>query len=56
MSWVFFLWFSELKWEVIVHFVDIDGVVDHYCINFIFINSGRQNTTWKLKFEPRELH
>jgi len=23
--------------EVIVHFVDIDGIVDHHCFNFLFI-------------------
>ena len=35
---VFFFWvFSELTWEVIVRFVDIGGIVDHYCLNFLFI-------------------
>ena len=29
--------FSELRWEVIVHFVDIDGIIDHHCLNFLFI-------------------
>ena len=28
---------SELRWEVIVHFVDIGGIVDHYCLIFLFI-------------------
>jgi len=28
---------SELRSEVIVHFVDISGIVDHYCLNFLFI-------------------
>jgi hypothetical protein len=23
--------------EVIVHFVDIDGIVDHHCLNFLFL-------------------
>ena len=32
---VFFV-FSELRWEVIVHFVDI-RIVDHHCLNFLFI-------------------
>ena len=31
---VFFV-FSELRWEVIVRFVDISEIVDHHCINFI---------------------
>ena len=29
--------FSELRWEVIVRFVDIDGIVDHHCLNCLFI-------------------
>ena len=29
--------FSEWRWEVIVHFVDIVGIVDHHCLKFIFI-------------------
>ena len=28
--------FSELRWEVIVCFVDIGGIDDHYCLNFLF--------------------
>ena len=27
----------QLKWEVIVRFVDIDGIDDHHCLNFLFI-------------------
>jgi hypothetical protein len=26
---------NELRWEVIVHFVDIDGIVDHHCLYFL---------------------
>jgi hypothetical protein len=26
-----------MSWEVIGHFVDIGGIVDHYCLNFLFI-------------------
>jgi hypothetical protein len=33
---VFFV-FSELRREVIVRFVDISGIVDHQCSNFLFI-------------------
>jgi len=29
--------FNELRWELIVTFVDIGGIVDHYCLNFHFI-------------------
>ena len=25
--------FSEWRFKVIVHFVDIDGIVDHHCLN-----------------------
>ena len=34
-----FLVFSELRWEVIVHFVDIVGIVNHHCLNYLFIKS-----------------
>jgi hypothetical protein len=27
--------FSELRWEVIVRFDDIDGIVDHHCLNLL---------------------
>jgi hypothetical protein len=26
-----------LRWEVMFHFVDISGVFDHHCLNFLFI-------------------
>ena len=29
--------FHKLKWEEIVHFVDIGGTVDHHCLNCLFI-------------------
>jgi hypothetical protein len=28
---------NDLRSEVIVHFVDICGIVDHHCLNFLFI-------------------
>jgi hypothetical protein len=28
---------SELRSEVIISFVDIDGVVAHHCLNFLFL-------------------
>ena len=30
--------FNDLRWEKIVHFAEIGGIVDHHCLNFIFIN------------------
>ena len=36
MLWCFFM-FNDLRWEVIVHFVDIGGIVDHDFLNFLFI-------------------
>ena len=33
---VFFL-SNEMSWEVIVHFVNIGGIVHHHCLNFLFI-------------------
>ena len=29
--------FNELRWELIVGFVDIDGIVDHHCLSFLFL-------------------
>jgi hypothetical protein len=29
---------SDLRREVIVGFVDVSGIVDHHCLNFLFIN------------------
>ena len=31
--------FYELRWEVIVRFVDIGGIVEHHCLNFLFLKS-----------------
>ena len=33
----FFL-FSDLRSEVVVRFVDIDGIVDHHCLNVLSSN------------------
>jgi len=33
--------FSELKREVIVHSVDISGIVVHHCLTFLFIIVGK---------------
>ena len=29
--------FSDMRWEVIARFVDLGGIIDHHCLNFIFI-------------------
>jgi hypothetical protein len=29
--------FSELRWEVVARFVDLGHIVDHHCLNFIYI-------------------
>jgi hypothetical protein len=34
-----FFVFSEQRWEVFVCFVDIGGIDDHYCVNFLFVFS-----------------
>jgi len=36
MPWGFWL-FSELRCEVIVGFVNIDGIIDRHCVNCLFI-------------------
>ena len=43
-SWSFFV-FSELRWEVLVRFVDIGGIVDHNMIyqTFTLGNISSQN-------------
>ena len=38
MSYVIlFFMFSNMRWEMIVSFVDIWGIVDHHCLLFLFI-------------------
>ena len=38
MPWSPFFLLTELRWEVIVHFVEIGGIVDHQsCLNVCFI-------------------
>jgi hypothetical protein len=32
------LFWIQLRWEAIVHFVDIGKIDDHYCLNFFFYN------------------
>jgi hypothetical protein len=40
ISWfslIFFLILNDLRWQKIVRFVDIGGIVDHHYLNFVFI-------------------
>ena len=34
---VFVLMFNDMRYEMIVGFVDIGRIVNHYCLNFLFI-------------------
>jgi hypothetical protein len=34
---VVFVVLNDLRWEVIIHFVDIGGIADHHCLNFHFM-------------------
>ena len=36
VSWSFM--FNDLRREVIARLVDIDRIVDHHCLNFVFIS------------------
>jgi len=40
--------FSELRSEVIVRFVAIGGIVDHLCLNFIFIINMSIHDAWAI--------
>jgi hypothetical protein len=33
-----FSMFNELRQELIVHFVDIGGIIDHHCLKLSFYN------------------
>ena len=32
--------FNYFMWEMIVTFIDIGGVVDHHCLNFLFVSKN----------------
>ena len=52
MSWVFFV-LKALKWEIVDRFVDIGGIVDNHCLNFLFIitekGQNKQTMVYKTK-------
>jgi hypothetical protein len=35
---VIFLVLNGFRLEIVICFVDIGGIVDHYCLNFLFID------------------
>jgi hypothetical protein len=35
--------FDDLRYEVGVHFADIDRIVDHHCLRFLFIKYNNEN-------------
>jgi hypothetical protein len=46
MSWSFFM-LKDLRFEMIVRFLDIGGIIDHHCLtNSIFINSFNIFNSW----------
>ena len=34
--------FNCLRWKVVIHFVNIDGIVDHHRLNFVFITRNNE--------------
>jgi hypothetical protein len=38
--------FNELKWEMIVRFVDIGDIADHYCLNLNILMYKIKNVEW----------
>ena len=50
MSWSFFV-FNGLRSEVNARFLDIGGIVDHHCLNSLFMNmKWCQRNVYKLSF------
>ena len=37
ISWSFCVQWVQLRWEIIVRFIDIFRIDDHHCLNFLFI-------------------
>jgi hypothetical protein len=54
MSWSFCVHQVQLKGEVVVSFVDIGGIDDHHCFNFLFITTivytDMENIPWLFLF------
>ena len=47
-SIVEFSMFNELRWGVIVHFVEIGRFIDHHCLNIINLSNVWNLTIWKV--------
>ena len=45
--------FIELRSEMIIHFIDTDGVADHHCLNFLFfiVIEAKRKAKYLLFFE-----
>ena len=44
--------FSELRWQMIVFFVDISGIVDHLCLNFLDVMfSNRCRSKYRREYD-----
>jgi len=50
MPYVIVFFCVQLRREVVVHFVDIGGIVDNPCINVFFINANRVLMALNLKY------
>jgi hypothetical protein len=46
---VVFNMISELKWKLIFLFVDNGGIIDHHCLNILFINNYLPNVKKNIK-------
>ena len=56
MLWFYFM-FNDLMCKVIVHFFDIGGIVDHNCLNFLFIIPCKKYTIkYILYIQIYEIH
>jgi hypothetical protein len=45
--------FNELIWEAIIQFVDIGGIVDHHCLNFLFVRIRFFRVHWMKLVDTR---
>ena len=52
---VVFFMFNNLRWYVIVRFVDIGGIVDHQCLNCLFIKHTCLNMQYGYKIPPQKV-
>jgi len=43
---VIFFMFNGLRWNVVVCFVDINEIVDHQCLNFLFLSEMHEKKVY----------